>query len=161
MRTYLFLRKLESSKISKEAPQVMAGSEAPEGMILREMLEQPWQKPHIYHIHMPHACFKLSPKNNSLFFLLHFPSLGSSFHQLTLTETLLAEKLGKVISSLSNLLTQRGFQNVGMKLCQIKYLDTSYDHIVCFFFPPLTGNLDGFLFITQPKYRFENKQYTF
>lgn len=39
----LVLRKLESAKISKEASQVLAASEATEGITFGEMLEQSWQ----------------------------------------------------------------------------------------------------------------------
>lgn len=50
----LVFQKPESSRISREVPQMMATSEAPESMVLREMLEQPWQNPtsimYIYHM---------------------------------------------------------------------------------------------------------------
>lgn len=39
-RMYLFLRKLENSRILREPPQVMAVSEAPEGMKHGEMLQR-------------------------------------------------------------------------------------------------------------------------
>lgn len=108
----LFFRKLEISRILGEVPQVMATSEAAEGMILREMLEQRENIPHLSYTYA--TCLLWGFTRISfiffLFFTFYFPHQASYSHQLTLTETLLADKLEKVISRLSNLWHRRNFR---------------------------------------------------
>lgn len=136
-RMYLFFRKLESSRILREAPHTGDGCfwKAPEGMILRDMLELPSLKCHIYHIRMPHASFKLSPRIIAFFFILL--SISSKFFSSVNSNWNPAGKQARK----SNFQSFRTFDTEGILECwnetvyQIKNLDTSYNYIV--FFPPV------------------------
>lgn len=94
----------------KEVPQEMAASEKHQRTWFLDRLEPSQAEYYIYHIHILHACFKILP-NIYIFYSTFGPSKSFS-HQLTQTETLCEDKLGKVISSLSDLWHRRNVRTL-------------------------------------------------